>query len=203
MIEIHEFIEKNLELAKEKALYELKSSENDLLIKKEEEAGGIFKSKKVRLIAIKKEDIFKYIKELIKDITNAMGIEVNIEAKKREDQIKLNLFSNKNPILIGKGGQTIEAIQTIVRNSVQNITGFRVSIIIDVEDYKERQHKNLEFTAKKLAKEVQRTGVEMKLDPMNSYQRRIVHNICNEFKGISTESLGEEPNRYIIIKKKD
>lgn len=203
MIKVYEYVEKNSELAKEKALYELKSSESDLFMKETEESGGLFKSKKVKLEIIKKDELIEYVKELLTNITSKMGLEVKIEAKKRDEYIKFNLFSSNNSILIGKGGKTIDSLQAIVRSSVLNNTGFKVNIIIDVEDYKEKQHKNLEFTAKRLAREVQRTGVEVKLDPMNSYERRIVHNICNEFKGITTESFGEEPERYVVIRKKD
>ena len=73
--------------------------------------------------------------------------------------------------------------------------------MVDVEDYKEKVNKHLEFDVKKIAREVLRTGVEAKLDPMNSYERRIVHNAINEIKGVSTISEGEEPNRCVVIKK--
>jgi spoIIIJ-associated protein len=203
MIKVYEYTEKSLELAREKALYELKSSETDILTKESEENAGLFKSKKYKLYIIKKDEVLEYVKELLKEIIEKMGIDVKIEAQKREDYIKFNLYSQNNPILIGKGGKTIDSLQSIVRSSVLNNTGFKANIIIDVEGYKEQQKRNLEYTAKKLAQEVQRTGVEVTLDPMNSYERRVVHNVCNEFKGIVTESKGEEPERYIVIKKKE
>jgi len=203
MMKVYEYTEKSLELAKEKALYELKSSESDILTKESEENSGIFKSKKYKLYVLKKDDVLEYVKELLNTIIEKMGIEVKIEAQKREEYIKFNLYSEKNPILIGKGGKTIDSLQAIVRSSVLNNTGFKSNIIIDVEGYKDKQKRNLEYNAKKLAREVQKTGVEVSLDPMNSYERRVVHNICNEFKGIITESKGEEPERYIVIKKKE
>jgi spoIIIJ-associated protein len=130
-----------------------------------------------------------------------MGISVNMEAKKRDTYIKINMVSDKNPILIGKMGKTIEALQVLIKSSIQNTTGFHVNILLDVEDYKEKQQKNLEYNVKKIAYDVKRTGVEAKLDPMNSYERRIVHNVCNQVGGVYTESTGVEPNRYVIIKK--
>ena len=66
---------------------------------------------------------------------------------------------------------------------------------------KEKINKHLEYNVKKIAREVRKTGVDAKLDPMNSYERRIVHNAVNEIKGVSTISEGVEPNRYVVIKK--
>jgi spoIIIJ-associated protein len=132
-----------------------------------------------------------------------MGLEVKVEAKKREEYLKFNLFSNNNAILIGKNGKTLDSLQIIVRSSIQNSTGFKTNIIIDVEDYREKQIQNIERNIKSIAFEVKRTGVPVSLDPMNSYERRTVHSICGEISGITTESFGEEPERYITIKRKD
>ena len=132
-----------------------------------------------------------------------MGIDANIEAKKRADYLKFTLFSDNNSILIGRNGQTLDALQIIARSSLQNLTGFKVNIIVDVEDYREKQHKNLERTIKNIAFGVKKSGVASTLDPMNSYERRLVHNICSNIKGVTTESSGEEPNRCITIKKQD
>ena len=75
-----------------------------------------------------------------------------------------------------------------------------MNVILDVEDYKEKVSKHLEYNVKKIAREVKKTGVSAKLDPMNSYERRIVHNILSNNKKVSTISEGEEPNRHVVIK---
>lgn len=203
MIKIYEYVEKTLELAKEKMFYELNVSEKDVLYKEEEEQGGLFKSKKAKLVVILKDDLIEYLKELLLDIVSKMGIEAKIEAKKREDYLKFTLFSDNNSVLIGRNGQTLDSLQVIVRSCIQNLTGFKVNIIIDVEDYREKQQKNLERTIKKIAFSVKKSGIASTLDPMNSYERRLVHNICSNIKGITTESNGEEPNRCITIKRQD
>ncbi len=204
MIKVHEYLEKNLDVAKEKMLYELEVSEKDILIKESEETtGGLFKSKKAKIEVILKDDIIEYSKDLINDIVQKMGLEIKIEAKKREDFIKLNLISNNNAILIGKNGKTLDSLQTILRSSIQNHTGFKVNIIIDIEEYREKQQINIERNIKNIAYEVKKTGIPVTLDPMNSYERRNVHNICGNIHGITTESIGEEPERYIVIKRKE
>lgn len=203
MIEVYDFIEKNSEIAQEKMLYELNSSIKDIYYKETEETtGGLFKTKKTKIQAIKKEDVIEYSRELLNNVFEKMGIEVKIEAKKREESIKFNLFSNNNAILIGKNGKTIDALQTILKSSIYNKTNFKINLIVDVEDYREKQQRNIERTIKNFAYEVKKTGVPISLDPMNSYERRNVHSICSKVIGITTESIGEEPERYIVIKRK-
>ena len=192
---------KNLNELKEKAFSELNASENELYIRETEEVKGLLKTKKYKLEILTKDDVVKYIKNYIIDVAKNMGITVNIEAKKRENYIQINLFSENSSILIGKNGRTMEALQYLIKNSIFNKTGFKINVILDVEDYKEKINKHLEYNVKKIATEVRKTGVDAKLDPMNSYERRIVHNAVNEIKGVSTISEGVEPNRYVVIKK--
>ena len=192
---------KNLNELKEKAFSELNASENELYIRETEEVKGLLKTKKYKLEILTKDDVVKYIKNYIIDVAKNMGITVNIEAKKRENYIQINLFSENSSILIGKTGRTMEALQYLIKNSIFNKTGFKINVILDVEDYKEKINKHLEYNVKKIAREVRKTGVDAKLDPMNSYERRIVHNAVNEIKGVSTISEGVEPNRYVVIKK--
>jgi len=202
-MEIYKYEGKNLAEVKEKALTELNANEQELYIREIEEAGGFLKGKKYKLEIVTKDDVVKYVKDFIVDIVKYMGISVNIEAKKREKYIQINLFSENSSILIGKNGRTLDALQVLIKNSLLNKTGFRINVIIDVEDYKEKINKNLEYNVKKIAREVRKTGIEAKLDPMNSYERRIVHNAVSTVKGVSTLSEGEEPNRCVVIRKVD
>lgn len=202
-MEVHVFEGKSSIDVKEKALTKLNANEDELFIRESEVNGGFLKAKKYKLEIITKDDIVKYAKEYIIEIAKHMGINVNIEAKKRDHFIQINLFSENSSILIGKGGKTIDAMQTLIKNSILNTTGFKVNIMIDVEDYKEKINKHLEYDVKKIAREVRQTGIDAKLDPMNSYERRIVHNAVNEIKGVSTISEGEEPNRYVVIRKNE
>lgn len=194
---------KNLVELKEKALTELNANEDELYIRESEETKGFLKSKKYKLEIVSKDEVLKYVKDYIVDIVKYMGVSVKIEAKKREKYIQVNLFSDNSSILIGKNGRTLDAIQLLVKSSIYSQTGFKINVIIDVEDYKEKINKNLERNAIKIAKEVRKTGIDAKLDPMNSYERRIVHNAIGNIKGVMTVSEGEEPNRCVVIKKED
>jgi spoIIIJ-associated protein len=202
-MKVYVFEGKNLEEVKDKAFIELNKKEYELFIKSSEEEGCLFKSKKVKLEILVKDEVLKYLKELLLNIVSKMGIEANVEAKIRDTHLKLSLFSNNNAILIGKGGRTIESLQTILKYTVSNQTHFNISVTLDVEDYKEKQLKRIEMLARNTAREVKATGIEAKLNSMNSYERRIVHEEVSKIEGVYTVSEGEEPNRYVVIKKAD
>ena len=188
--------------ALEKALSELKVAKENLIINVLEEKNTLLK-KSVKIEVINYNDIIDYTKEVINEITKLMGLDVNLEVRRREDNITIKIFSDHNAVLIGKNGYTIGALQTIVRQIIFNEVNYNISIILDVENYKEKKIKNIEYLAKKTAREVAKTKVEAKLDSMNSYERRIVHSILSDDKYVLTESIGEEPNRCVVIKPKE
>lgn len=199
-MKLREYEAKTKEEALAKAEKDYGLTEKDLFLIEREEEGGLFKTKKIKLEVISKEEVIEYCKSLLKNITEKMGIEIKCEVKNNEDYLKFSLYSDNNSVLIGKGGRTIESLQVILRSSLSNQLGFRVNVSIDVEDYKEKQLQRIEYLARKIANEVKNTGNETKLDAMNSYERRIVHEEVSKVEGITTVSEGEEPNRYIIIK---
>ena len=199
----YEFSGKTREESLELALKELNVTEDELIITEKEVKGGLFKGKKIVLEVIITKDIAEFVKESIKKITKIMGIDVNIESKVRDDMLTISLFSENNNILIGKNGRTLDALSTIIKQMVANEIGKPFKFNLDVADYKLKQQKRIESVAKRVAREVKRSKIEAKLDPMNSYERRIVHNILNDNKYVYTESEGEEPNRYVVIKPRE
>ncbi len=194
---------KTKEEALEKALNDLNVSEKEIFIKEQEQKVGLFKNKRIDLEIIKKSDIIEELKIFIKNITKLMGIEVNIEQKIRDDDVTITLYSDNNNILIGKNGRTLDAISVVAKQYIYNETGYNFRFLLDVGEYKLKHQKNIEYLAKKVAKEVANTKIEAKLDPMNSYERRIVHSILSDNDKVYTESIGEEPNRAVVIKPRD
>lgn len=200
-MKIYTYEGKNLEELTLQALKELNVKEDEMLTEVKEETVGLLRKKKYILNVILKSDVLEYSKKLLKDIVEGMGIkDVIIESQRKENFIKLTLHSSDNSILIGRNGRTLSSLQNIIRSSVSNQTNIFVNIILDVENYKIKQEHNLERLAKKLAKEVLRTKEPIAMDSMNSYERRLVHNALSNFKGITSDSEGEEPNRRIVIK---
>lgn len=194
---------KNLDELKNKAFSDLNASENELFLKIDEEVVGILKKKKYIIYVLIKEDVMKYIKNYIYDIAKYMGINVNVEIKLRDNMILINLFSDDCSVLIGKNGKTLDSLQLLIKNTILVKTGIKINILLDIENYKEQSNIKLESYVKKIANEVKISGIDVKLDPMNSFKRRIVHNAVSSINGVSSKSEGEEPNRYVIIRKID
>lgn len=185
------------------ALNDLNVKEDELLYTMNEETVGLLKKKKYVMEVVLKTDVLEFAKKYIKDIIEGMNLEVNLETRRNENNIQIKLHTNNNPIIIGKNGRTLSSLQTLVRQAIFAQSGVYTNVVLDVENYKEKKQKNIEFLAKKLAKEVQKTKMDVKMDPMNSFERRLIHEKLKDFKGIKTESEGEEPNRYVVIKSID
>ena len=117
-----------------------------------------------------------------------------------EDVFSVKLFSNNNPILIGKDGRTLTSLQNLIRQTLSNQIKFNVKVNLDASNYRQKKERFFEKDIKNIINDVMRTKDEIKLDPMNSYKRRIVHSIASEYYNIETESFGEEPNRYVVIR---
>lgn len=190
--------ENAIELAKE----ELKISEEDLIINNITEKSGLLK-KSVEIEVLNINEVITYIKETLNQITKLMSVDSNLEVRRRDNNISITIFSNNNSILIGKNGKNIAALQLIIRQIVNSKLNENISIILDVGNYKEKRVKNIEYLAKKLAREAHKTKTEITMDSMNSYERRIVHSVLADDKYVYTESIGEEPNRKVVIKLKE
>ena len=199
-MELEVFEGKTRDEAKQKALEALGVEENEVFLKEEEKKGKLFKATTYKCSIIKISDIAEFVKEKAAEIVENMGIEATFESNIRDEQINIKMYSDKNSILIGKNGQTLMALQTILRQIVHNEIGMYPYILLDVENYKEKKNSHLERNAKRIAKEVQKTKVDVALDDMNAYERRIVHNAISNFKNISSASEGEEPHRHIVIR---
>lgn len=203
MLTSYKYEGKTKEELENKITEELNVEISDLFILIIEEEGKLFKAKKYLAEVYKKEDIISYVKEYIRNLEDGLNSKINSEVKFQEDILKIILVSDNNSILIGKEGRTLESIQTLIRNSIKNQTGINLKINLDASNYKAKKQKNLEYEIKKIAKDVLKTHIEVKLDPMNSYDRRCVHNVISKFENLKSLSHGESPNRYVVISYKE
>ena len=199
-MEKYTFSGKTEEEALENALNELSLTKDDILYDAKEQKGGLFKGKKVEITVTKKSDINDFIKETVTKIVTDMGFDVKAEVKVRDGILNITLHSDNNNLLIGRDGKNMNALSTVIKQIIQNELGIYYKFNLDVGEYKLKQQKNLERTAKRIAREVAKSKVEVKLDPMNSYERRIIHNVLNDDRYVYTESTGDEPNRCVVIK---
>ena len=194
---------KTEEEALEEALQNLNCKREDIYYNVNEIKTGLFKAKKVEISVITKSEIIELAKEFLKNITSKIGVDAKFEVKTRDGITLITIFCENNNILIGKFGRTISALTTVLKQYILNEVGVNFNFVLDVGDYKIKNQKRIERLAKSVAREVAKTKVEAKLDPMNSYERRIVHTILGDSKYVSTESVGEEPNRAVVIKPKE
>jgi spoIIIJ-associated protein len=140
-------------------------------------------------------------KKFLRDVMQAMDIKAEIRLKDTNEGLYINLSGPKMGIIIGRRGQTLDSLQylvSLVVNKDKDRDGF-IKVILDTEDYRKKREETLQRLAKRLAERVQKTGKKVELEPMNPYERRIIHYTLQEFNDITTFSEGEEPYRKVII----
>ena len=191
---------KETELVLEEILTENNLTKDEIVYTSHDKKGKLFQGTLKEVTVYKKTDINDAIKEFLKEIIENMGLEVSFEVVTKDERTTIKMYSNNNPIIIGKSGHTLKALETLAKQKIQNDTGIFYKINLDVSNYKEKIQKSIERLAKNTAREVAKTKIPVALDNMTSYERRIVHNVLTDFKGVKTESEGEEPNRHVVIK---
>ena len=191
---------KETELVIEEILTENNLTKDEIVYTSHDKKGKLFQGTLKEVTVYKKTDINDVIKEFLKEIIENMGLEVSFETTTKDERTTIKMYSNNNPIVIGKNGHTLKALETLAKQKIQNDTGIFYKINLDVSNYKEKIQKSIERLAKNTAREVAKTKIPVALDNMTSYERRIVHNVLTDFKGVKTESEGEEPNRHVVIK---
>lgn len=203
-MEKHKFLGKTKEEAIENAKIGLQELEENLIITETEvQKGRLFKSKKVEVEVIEKREVVKEIKNYLSKLLKDLGFTANIEVKMKDQVPTYTIYSDNDGLLIGKNGKNLHALSIVVGQYIKKEVGESYKFLIDINDYKEKHERALVRLAKKVAKEVAQTKIEAKMDSMNSYERRIIHNALTNNKKVYTESEGEEPNRYVVIKPKE
>ena len=187
---------KETELVLEEILTENNLTKDEIVYTSHDKKGKLFQGTLKEVTVYKKTDINNSIKEFLKEIIENMGLEVSFEVVTKDERTTIKMYSNNNPIIIGKNGHTLKALETLAKQKIQNDTGIFYKINLDVSNYKEKIQKSIERLAKNTAREVAKTKIPVALDNMTSYERRIVHNVLTDFKGVKTESEGEDkPSR--------
>lgn len=194
MIKVYNFEGKTEEECRMNCYEQLDVYENEILSNIYEE-DELFK-----IQVVKKSDIKDFINNYLKEVTDKMGLKTKINVVEEDEIFKVKMSSNNNPILIGKEGRTLTSLQNLLRQTIRNNIKMNIKVNLDASNYKVKQEKNFEYEVKKIINEVMNSKTETKLDSMNSYKRRIVHTIASNYYNIETESFGEEPNRYTIIR---
>lgn len=185
------------------ALNELNVSKDEVDITVLEEGSkgflGMFGGKEATVLVKVKFNPEKAAVQFLKEMFLSIGIIVEITTKMKDKQLYIDLAGENMGILIGKRGQTLDAIQYLVSLVVNKGNAPYVSILLDTENYRQRRKETLESLAYNLSKKVKQTKKSVVLEPMNPYERRIIHSSLQHDKLVTTYSQGEDPYRNVVI----
>lgn len=195
---------KTIEEAIENALVELGTTRDKVSTKVLEMPAtgiiGMLSSKYVKVeVSVNEEDYETIIRDFLTGLFEKMHIVSTIEFSYEDDMIKVSLSADDMGILIGRRGQTLDAVQYLTSLVLNKNKKEYTRVLVDVNNYREKRKYALQDLADKIASKVERTKGSYALEPMNPYERRIIHAALGNYKNIDTHSEGEEPNRYVIV----
>ena len=158
-------------------------------------------SKNAVIKARKKFSVEENVKEFLKSVFHAMDMAVEIIVKVNEEEklIEVDLKGEDMGILIGKRGQTLDSLQYLTNLAVNKHSENYYKVKVDTEDYRKRRKDTLENLAKNIAYKVKRTKRAVELEPMNPFERRVIHSALQNDKFVTTHSEGEEPYRHVVV----
>lgn len=139
------------------------------------------------------------VKEFLGKVFDAMDITAEVDVKVENENVNINLSGSDMGILIGKRGQTLDSLQYLVSLVVNKYSDKYMRVKVDTENYRERRKNTLENLAKNIAFKVKRTKRPVSLEPMNPFERRIIHSALQNDRYVTTRSEGEEPYRYVVV----
>ena len=196
----------SIEEAVERACNALNTNQENLhyeIIRNDEGA----KNKRIKIVASKREegstslsDLAVELKEKLERIVKFIDEEYSVNVFEYPDKLVLNVMGDGSGLIIGKKGQTLDALQHVMIKIAQKHSRDGKKIIVDTEKYREKRIESVKELAKKLAEKVIKTGKALSVNPMSSFERRIVHLTLDTEKGVITESQGEGPERKVVIK---
>ena len=189
---------KTIDEALTKASEELGVPMTELIYRDTGKTVGLF-SKKVQVEVYELADVVRYAEDYLLNATDALGIESSVKSRLDDDVIRITLDSTHNPILIGKNGVTLQALNELVKLATNNYFHRRFRILLDINGYKDNKYTKLERLARKVAKDVQKSKTTYTFDPMPADERRAIHNALNGWRNIRTESVGEGSHRQVQI----
>ena len=179
----------NKEVKEEKVVKEVKAE------KKTEEVKAVEKKKST----ISNDEVVKITNEFLTKVFSAMGLKVEISVDFDEEGVNVDLSGDDMGMLIGKRGQTLDSLQYLLSLVINKNNEGYLRVKLDTENYRERRRKTLENLARNIAFKVKRTKRPVSLEPMNPYERRVIHSALQNDKYVFTKSEGEEPFRHVVV----
>jgi len=163
---------------------------------------GIIGNKNAIVKVTQKVTVDDVIVDFLKPIFEKMDITANLEITHEEDSITVRLTGDDIGIVIGRRGETLDALQYLLSLVVNRRSEEYIRVIMDVADYRKKREETLVRLAKRVADKVTKYRKNVTLEPMNPYERRIIHSTLQNHKNVETQSTGEEPNRKVVVRYK-
>ncbi len=160
---------------------------------------SMFSKKQAKVKVFRKENLDNVARKFLEDVFRDMNLVVDIDTSLNDNNLDIHLKGESMGLLIGKRGQTLDALQYLVSLVVNKASASYVRVKIDTENYRGKRKETLENLAFGLAKKARKTGRKQFLEPMNPNDRRIIHSTLQNFNGVSTSSEGNEPFRKVVI----
>lgn len=197
---------KSVDEAKKLALAELGVGEEDVTFEVNEEGVKGFLgigAKDASVTATVLDVPAAAAKKFLSDVFAAMGLEVEIKAVTEDNVLAIELFGDNMGIVIGKRGDTLDGLQYLTSLTVNSVCDDYIKVTIDTENYRQKRHDALIALSERLAAKAIKTGRRQTLEPMNPYERRIIHANLQQNDGVTTYSVGEDPYRKVVIAPKN
>ncbi|WP_421382444.1 RNA-binding cell elongation regulator Jag/EloR [Bacillus salacetis] len=193
----------SVEEAVESALAQLNITREEAEIEVQDEGKkglfGLFGSRPAKVLVKKIINPFNEVRNYLISISKMMGIDIQIDMKVDGRDAEFQLSGEKIALLIGKRGQTLNSLQHLAGLVANRYSDQFLTVVLDAENYRERRKQTLSNLAQRLAEKVVRTNRKVSLEPMPSYERKVIHSALVKSKKVDTFSEGSEPNRYIVI----
>lgn len=161
---------------------------------------GIFGAKRAIVKVSIKQDPIDLAKKYLEDITRSFADDINVDVVNKDEQVTFNLSGEKIAMVIGRRGQTLNAIQHLVQVMLNRQSSDFYRVIVDAEGYRARREETLQQLATRLADKAIKIRRNVTLEPMPSYERKIIHSILQDNPKVETHSDGTDPNRFVVIK---
>lgn len=196
-------IGQNVEEAVESALAQLQTTRDRVAIEVLDEGKkgflGIFGSRKAEIEVTLQLDAIEEAEKFLQKVCEDMGLDVKIDVDRQGKNVIFKLSGDKIALLIGKRGQTLNSLQYLTQLVANKYSKQYLTIMLDAEDYRKRRNDTLVQLAERMAQKVLKTRKEVALEPMPSYERKVIHTALMKYDNIETYSNGKDPYRHLVI----
>ena len=195
---------KTVDQAIELGLYKLETTRDKVKISILEEA-GLFNKARVKITLDEASETENQVKTLVEELLNKMNLELDVTVEEQEEQFLVDVTGKDAALIIGKRGESLDAFSFLVNNIYNKGKKHEdyKKVIVDSNNYKAKREDTLKILAERMAAKAVRENHDVRMEPMNANERRLIHSALSEHSKVETESQGNEPNRYVVIKLKN